>query len=150
MSAIQLCDTTNIHYSMFRPVPKTYRLGSKERNELCNHTVVQHVAAGSETEEALLMTPFKSMDEWNEYRDKTDEIKNVIAKANHLREMGVISEMGLRTRIANVWYPLTLQFVKQYGKEMVPFDIRWAINNVEENCFESSLTKWPRHVLYEK
>ena len=87
---------------MFRSKPKTHVLGSKERNAICNHTVVQHVAAGSETEEAMLMTPFSSMEEWNEYRDKTGEIKNMIAKANGLRGMGIITEEGLKSRIANV------------------------------------------------
>ena len=33
---------------------------------------------------------------------------------------------------------------------MVPFDIRWAINDVEKHCFEATLTGWPRHVLYTK
>ena len=70
----------------------------------------------------MLMTPFSSMGEWKEYNDKADEIKNVIAKAKELRNICIITDQGLKSRIATVWYLLTLQFVNQYGKEMVPFD----------------------------
>lgn len=33
------------------------------------------------------------------------------------------------------WYPLVQSFIGDYGKDMVPFDARWAINDVETNAF---------------
>ena len=97
-----------------------------------------------------MYTPFKSMGEWNEYKNKTTEIKTMLAKAKELRKMSIIAEEGFKTTIADVWYPLTLKFVMVYGKEMVPFDIRWEINDIEKNCFEAQQTVWPRHVLYQE
>ena len=134
---------------MFHSDLQTYLLGTKERTDNCNLWVTQHVAAGSETEEAMMMTPFSSREEWDEYKNMTGEIKNMIAHANKLRDMSIITEQGLKTRIATIWYPLTVKFIKRFGKEMVPFDIRWAINDVETYVFESTPTGWPSHVLYE-
>ena len=77
-SKIQLCKTTNINYRISHSNLQVYRLGSKEQNTKCNHMVLQHVAAGNETEEAMLMTPFSSMEEWKEYNNKLGEIKNIV------------------------------------------------------------------------
>ena len=33
--------------------------------------------------------------------------------------------------------PTFLSFIEDYGKDMVPFDVRWAINDVENNAFQS-------------
>ena len=127
-------------------LPK-YVLGTQEKAENCNLWVQQLVSGCSETEDALLMTPFKSMEEWNEYKSMTGEIKTTLAKARELRNMSIITEQVLKAKIADEWYPLTLRFVMMYGKEMVPFDIRWSINEVEKNCFEARQTVWPRHVI---
>ena len=72
---------------MFHSDLQTYLLGSKERTDNCNLWVMQHVSAGSETEEAMMMTPFSSKEEWNEYKNMTGKIKHMIAHANKLRDM---------------------------------------------------------------
>ena len=46
-----------------------------------------------------------------------------------------------------VWYPLVISFVNNYGKDMVPFDIRWAMNDVETYAFGAQPTTWPPKVL---
>lgn len=66
-------------------------------------------------------------------------------------DIGLITKTGLCSRIAKEWYPLTIQFMRIYGKEMVPFDVRWAINDVERNCIKTrQTTTWPLNVIYEK
>ena len=35
-----------------------------------------------------------------------------------------------------IWYPLVLSFIEDYGKDMVSFGVRWAINDVQTNCNE--------------
>jgi len=130
--------------------PQVFILGTKERREKCAVKIMQHVHEGSETKETLLMTPFTSMEEWNTYNEKLTKIKSVIADSMDLLENGMITMVGLSSRIANDWYPLTVQFIAIYGREMVPFDVRWAINDVEKNCFLAMPSTWPRRVLYEE
>ena len=147
---IEFTTESNRICRMFHSDLPKYRLGTQEQTENCYLCVIQHVSGCSETEDALMMTPFKSMEEWNEYKFKSTEIKTMLAKARELRNMSIITEEGFKTKIANVWYPLTLKFVMMYGKEMIPFDIRWEINDIEKNCFEARQTVWPRHVVYQE
>ena len=46
-----------------------------------------------------------------------------------------------------VWYPLVLSFNDNYQKDMVPFDIRWVINDAETYAFGTQTTTWPPKVL---
>ena len=46
-----------------------------------------------------------------------------------------------------VWYPLVLSFIDTYEKDMVPFDVRLAINDVETHAFGAENTTWPPKVL---
>ena len=46
-----------------------------------------------------------------------------------------------------VWYPLVLSFIDNYEKDMVPFDVRWAMNDVKTYAFGAQNTTWPPKVL---
>lgn len=47
-----------------------------------------------------------------------------------------------------IWYPLLSSFIEDYGNDMVPFNVRWAINDVETNKFQAlNSTNWPPKVL---
>ena len=46
-----------------------------------------------------------------------------------------------------VWYPLVLSFINNYEKDMVPFDVRWTMNDAETYVFGAQTTTWPPKVL---
>ena len=46
-----------------------------------------------------------------------------------------------------VLYLLVLSFIDNYEKDMVPFDVRWAMNDVETYAFGAQTTTWPPKVL---
>ena len=46
-----------------------------------------------------------------------------------------------------VWYPLVLSFIDNYEKDMVPFDIKVVINDVETRAFGTEASNWPPKIL---
>ena len=46
-----------------------------------------------------------------------------------------------------IWYPLVLSFINNYEKNMVPFDVRWAMNDIEMYVFGVQTTAWPPNIL---
>ena len=40
------------------------------------------------------------------------------------------------------WLPMVHKIAKRWGKDLVPYDIRFAVNDVELNL-QMPLTKWP-------
>ena len=46
-----------------------------------------------------------------------------------------------------VWYPLILSFINNHEKDMIPFDVRWAMNDVETYLFGAQTTTWPPKIL---
>lgn len=36
------------------------------------------------------------------------------------------------------WYPVVLSFIENNGKDMVPFYVRWVIDDVETNEFQAN------------
>ena len=125
-----------------------FQLGTKERNDICVHRVVQNVSTGTEMNDAILMTPFVDVKEWREYQEQVTQINLVISDTRNLLNAGIITDKAYKSRVTCYWYPLVLQFVAQWGTEMVPFDVRWVVNDIEENTLEITQTSWPCHVLY--
>ena len=125
-----------------------FQLGNEERNKTCVLRVVQNVSIGVETNDAMLMTPFSGVKEWRAYEENVREIRTVLADARNLKNAGIITKEGYVSRVAARWYPLSLTFIGEWGTEMVPFDIRWAINDIEEHALAIRQTSWPSHILY--
>ena len=125
-----------------------FQLGTKERNESSAIWVIQNVSTGTEMNDAILMTPFTSVKEWRAYQAKVTEIKSGISDARNLMNAGIITNDEFKSRVTGNWYPLTQKFMKEGEKKMVPFDIHWAINDVEEHTLEITQTSWLSHVLY--
>jgi hypothetical protein len=49
------------------------------------------------------------------------------------------------------FYPLMYKFIRKRGKDMVPSDLRVAINDIEINLFDTEhVTDWPNLVPHEK
>ena len=125
-----------------------FQLGTKERNESCVIRVIQNVSTGTELNDAILMTPFVSVKEWRTYQEKVTEIKSGISDARNLLNAGIITDKAYKSRMSCYWYPKAKQFMIEWGTEMVPFDVRWTVNNVEDTILEMEQTQWPSHVLY--
>ena len=58
-----------------------------------------------------------------------------------------ITNDKFKEQLRTVWYPLVLSFINDYEMDMVPFDVRMAINNVETYAFGAHTTTWPPKVL---
>ena len=63
-----------------------------------------------------------------------------------LADSGTITNNKFKEQLHMVWYPLVLSFIRNYDKDMVSFDVRWAINNVEAYAFGAQTTTWPQKV----
>ena len=64
-----------------------------------------------------------------------------------LVDSGTITNIKFKEQLWMVWYPLVLSFTNNYGKDMVPFDIRWAMNDVETYAIGAQSTTWPPKLL---
>lgn len=61
---------------------------------------------------------------------------------------GTITRDKFREHLQIIWYLLVLSFIDKYGKDMVLFYVRQAINDVETNTFQAyNTTNWPIKVL---
>ena len=47
----------------------------------------------------------------------------------------IVTNNNVKEQLWMAWYPLILSCLDNYEKDMVPFDIRWAINDVETHAF---------------
>jgi hypothetical protein len=91
---------------------------------------------------AYLYARFVNENEWHEYEKELMEIKRTIATLNHEFSTGKYGEGELDEQLTKKWIPLTEAFMNKYSKEMVPTDVRWAINDVEQNLGKK-VTTWP-------
>ena len=53
-----------------------------------------------------------------------------------------ISHENYCKRMKYTWLPMVHKIAKRWGKDLVPYDIRFAVNDVELNL-QMPLTKWP-------
>lgn len=66
-----------------------------------------------------------------------------------LMDSGTISKYKFKEQLQMIYYPLVLSFIEDCGKDMIPFDVRWAINDVETSLFQvQNSTNWPQKVLF--
>ena len=64
-----------------------------------------------------------------------------------LVDSGTITNNKFKEQLRMVWYPLVLSFIDNYVKDIVPFDVRWAMNDVETYALGAHTTTWPPKVL---
>jgi hypothetical protein len=55
-------------------------------------------------------------------------------------------------RVAYDFNPLMYKFISNWGKDMVPIDLRVVINDIEINVFliQEHMTDWPKLALHEE
>ena len=57
-------------------------------------------------------------------------IKEFIDNGHTLNDSGAITIDKFDKQLRMVWYPLVLSLIDNYENDMVPFDVRVAINDV--------------------
>ena len=68
---------------------------------------------------------------YQRYQSHLTAIKGFMDNGHTLMNSGAITRDKFKEQLQLVWYPLVLSFIDTYEKDMVPFDVRLAINYVE-------------------
>ena len=74
-------------------------------------------------------------------------IKEFMDNGHTLIDSGAITIDKFDKQLQMVWYPLVLSFIDNYEKDMVQFDIRVVINDVETRAFGAKTSNWPPKLL---
>jgi hypothetical protein len=120
---------------------KTRGLSSVTRNP--NETDGKLFSGG---DEALMFAPRNNPNEWSWYCNELSELKCMIAdlKWAYINE-GTLSEHNYMMKVAYDFNPLMYKFMRKWGKDMVPIDLRVVINDIEINVFDTKhVTEWPK------
>ena len=83
----------------------------------------------------------KEMEAWDA---EVRGIKKAIADINKSEEEGHITT-STRDQLYKLWVKRVKALAKTHGDNQVPDDIKWAVNNVEENCGWDK-TKWEKDI----
>ena len=78
-----------------------------------------------------MKTPFISVSYSIKYFKNLITIKDCMHNGRTLVDSGTITNNKFKEQLCMVWYPLVLSFIDNYKKDMIPFDVRWAMNDVE-------------------
>ena len=81
--------------------------------------------------------------EWSWYCNELSELKFMIAnlKRAYINE-GTLSKHNYMMKVAYDFNPLMYKFIGKWGKDMVPSDLRVAINNIEIDLFDTARSGW--------
>ena len=126
---------------------QVYRLGKNKALLDANTHWVYQSSYKSKDERVYMKTPFISVSYSRRYFKHLIAIKDYMHNGRTLVDSGTITNIEFKEQLRMVWYPLVLSFTNNYGKDMVPFDIRWAMNDVETYAIGAQSTTWPPKVL---
>ena len=126
---------------------RVYRLGNNKALLNANTYWVYQSSYKSKDERVYMKTPFISVSYSRKYFKHLIAIKDCMHNGRTLVDLGTITNNEFKEQLCRVWYPLALSFINNYGKDMVPFDIRWAMNDVETYAIGAQSTTWPPKVL---
>ena len=99
------------------------------------------------TKKVWMKTPFDTIMCSKRYTAHLMAIKKFIDNGHTLIDSSAITIDKFDKQLQMVWYPLVLSFIDNYEKDMVPFDIRVAINDVETRAFGAETSNWPPKIL---
>jgi len=88
---------------------------------------------------------FESVDECLKYVTELEDIKNVIEELNKKRASGSISTVVYASNLEYVWIPMVNDFVEEWGKDMVPQDVRHSSTHVRRTV-DIPPFEWPVNV----
>ena len=116
------------------PVDVIQYLGTKSRREnpsISNSTLLHTYGQG------MVMAEFSTDEEVHAWTGAIMSIKGRIESINASHEGA-----ARRGALSNVWIPMTADFINTYGPELVPVDIRAAINDVRKHL-DMAILDWP-------
>ena len=116
------------------PVDVIQYLGTKSRREnpSISHSTLLHTYG-----QGMVMAEFSTDEEVRAWTGGIMSIKGRIESINASYEGA-----AHRGALSNVWIPMTADFINTYGPELVPVDIRAAINDVGKHLDMATLD-WP-------
>ena len=115
---------------------QVYRLGSNNKALSENTYWVYQSSYESKGERRVYMkTPFISVSYSRKYFKHLIAIKDYMHNGRTLVDSGTITNNKFKEQLQIVWYPIVISFIQNYEIDMVAFDIRWAINDVEKHTF---------------
>lgn len=111
---------------------RVYILGNNKALLNANtYWVYQSTYKSKEERIVYIKTPFISVSYSRKYFKYLIAIKDYMHNGRTLVDSGIITNNKFKEQLCMVLYPLVLSFINNYGKDMIPFDIRWAMNDVE-------------------
>ena len=126
---------------------RVYRLGSNKALSENTNWVYQSSYESKGERRVYMKTPFISVSYSRKYFQDLIAIKDCMHNGRTLVDLGTITKDNFKEQLRMVWYPLVLSFIDNYKKDMVPFDVRWAMNDVETYAIGAQSTTWPPKVL---
>jgi hypothetical protein len=93
-----------------------------------------------------VVTFFENVAECIKYGAKLDDIVNVIDALNKQRSAGTITSVLYASKLEYDWMPMIDRFVEEWGKDMVPHDVRDSYDHVQEIYVELPRLHWPHNV----
>ena len=61
------------------------------------------------------------------------DVKEFMDNSHKNVNLGLLTDDKFKSQIKMIWYPMVVSFIN----DMIPFDIRWAFNDVEIKAFGS-------------
>lgn len=82
--------------------------------------------------------------QFQDYTEHMMSVKNEIDALNSMVESGSMSRVMYTEMLKTYWLQgIVVGFIERYGLELVPVDIRRAVNNVQDNVGEVVINDWP-------
>ena len=126
---------------------RVYRLGKHVTTSDTTCWVLTFTAHNVRDKKVWMKIPFDTVMCYQRYQAHLTAIKDFMDNGHTLMNSGAITKDKFKEQLQMVWYPLVLSFIDTYEKDMVPFDVRLAINDVETHAFGAENTTWPPKVL---
>ena len=121
------------------PTDTTYYYGTRDRLDSPTHVHNIYVATSNGI---LGLAQFSEASEALRYNLLLQHIRHQIADINDQQARGYITEQFRCEQLRTLWIPMTELFTEELGPEMVPKDIRNAIDAVRHGVGLPAVT-WP-------
>lgn len=142
-------DTVSVVVSADPNTPPRYLfVGSRARRDRLtyNHMYAKAVILGTNNVKPTYITVsfFKDDEERTRYKKETQKIEDEMYLFVEKVHSGVLTNEALMFVLEHVWVPLVHSFVADWGKDMVPHEIRWSYSDVSSRL-EIPKYDWPHN-----
>jgi hypothetical protein len=90
----------------------------------------------------VMVISFRNLEENDRYKKDVKKIRKDCKLFFEKKDSEVLSNKGLSFVLDHVWAPLSESFIGDWGKDIVPHDIRWRYNDVQRRL-GVLLFNWP-------